>query len=113
MLKKNTEFSISSFAETRNMDTINEKTGNFYKSLAIISKRANQLNQEIKEELHAKLNEFATTSDNLEEVFENREQIEISKYYERLPNPAVMALDEFMNDEIYHRNKEDEDEANV
>lgn len=109
MLKKNTEFTISPFAETRNMDKISEKTGNFYKSLVVMSKRANQINQEMKEELHAKLNEFATTSDNLEEVFENREQIEISRYYERLPNPSVMALDEFVNDEIYCRDKDEED----
>lgn len=107
MLKKNNEFTISPFAETRNMDVIQEKSGNFYKSLVVMGKRANQINQELKKELHAKLNEFATTSDNLEEVFENREQIEISKYYEKLPNPAVMALDEFLNDEIYFREKDD------
>lgn len=108
MLKKNYEFSISPYAETRNMDVIHEKSGNFYKSLVIMSKRANQINDELKKELHAKLNEFATTSDNLEEVFENREQIEISRYYEKLPNPAVMAIDEFLNDEIYVRDKGEE-----
>lgn len=109
MLKKNNEFTISPFAETRNMDVIQEKSGNFYKSLAIMAKRADQINQDLKKELHAKLNEFATTSDNLEEVFENREQIEISKYYEKLPNPSVMALDEFLNDEIYFRDKDEEE----
>lgn len=109
MLKKPNEFTISAFAETRNMDVIHEKSGNFYKSIVVMGKRANQINQDLKKELHAKLNEFATTSDNLEEVFENREQIEISKYYERLPNPAVMALDEFLNDEIYMRDKDEEE----
>ena len=107
-LKKNNEFSITPFAETRDMDEISKISGNFYKSLVIMSKRGNQINIDLKKELHSKLDEFATTSDNLEEVFENREQIEISKYYEKLPNPAVMAIDEFLNDEIYFRDKDEE-----
>lgn len=86
-----------------------QKTGNVYRSIVIMSKRANQVALEIKEELHSKLEEFATSSDNLEEVFENREQIEISKYYEKLPNPAVLATEEFINDEIYFRDPAEEE----
>ncbi|MFT6849562.1 MAG: DNA-directed RNA polymerase subunit K/omega [Sphingobacteriales bacterium] len=89
---------------TRNQLDLAEKTGNLYESLAIIGKRANQIGLELKEELHAKLAEFATTTDNLEEVFENREQIEISKFYERLPKPVAIAVEEFMEGKIYHRN---------
>jgi len=97
---------ISSSAETQNLIEITNKTGNIYKSLAIVSKRARQINVSIKEELHAKLKEFASTTDNLEEVFENREQIEISRFYEKMPNPALLAYDEFMQDKTYYRIKE-------
>jgi len=99
---------ISSSAETQNLVDITAKTGNIYKSLAIVSKRATQINVALKEELHAKLKEFASTTDNLEEVFENREQIEISRFYEKMPNPALLAYDEFMNDKTYYRIKETE-----
>jgi len=99
---------ISANAETKNLIEITEKTGNIYKSLVIVSKRANQINVSLKEELHSKLNEFASTTDNLEEVFENREQIEISKHYEKMPNPPLLALNEFMHDGTYHRMKEEE-----
>ena len=101
---------ISPFVETKNVEEIKEKVGNLYEAITIISKRANQLNINLKEELHAKLAEFATTSDNLEEVFENREQIEISKYYERLPNSVIKALTEYMEDKIYYRNPSEENE---
>ena len=77
---------------TRNMAEFAKETGNVYESVAIISKRANQISVKLKEELNSKLAEFATTVDNLEEVFENREQIEISKYYERLPKPTILAI---------------------
>ena len=95
---------IESTTITRNMSELNDPTENIYETVAIIAKRANQISQEIKEELNSKIEEFATPSDNLEEVFENREQIEISKYYERLPKPTLIAYEEFVNDQIYHRN---------
>jgi DNA-directed RNA polymerase subunit K/omega len=87
----------------RDIRELSEKTGNLYASLAIISKRSNQLAIQIKEELNAKLEEFASETDNLEEVFENREQIEISKYYEQLPKPTLMATQEFLEGKVYHR----------
>jgi hypothetical protein len=90
-------------AETRSLRDIENKTGNLYLSLNLIARRANQIGQELKEELHSKLEEFAPNSDNLEEVLENREQIEISRYYEKLPNPCILATHEFFADEIYYR----------
>lgn len=91
---------------TRDLRDIDAKTGNLYESLTIIAKRSNQIAAEMKEELSNKLSEFASTSDNLEEIFENREQIEISKHYERLPKPVLIAVQEFMEDKIYHRKPE-------
>jgi DNA-directed RNA polymerase subunit K/omega len=88
---------------TRDLRKLDITTGNIYESLAILSKRANQISSEIKEELISKLEEFASSSDNLEEIFENREQIEISRFYERLPKPSLIAIQEFLEDEIYHR----------
>jgi DNA-directed RNA polymerase subunit K/omega len=89
---------------TRDLRMMDEPTGNIYESVAIIAKRANQISAELKEELTGKLNEFATHTDNLEEVFENREQIEISKFYERLPKPVSIATAEFFEGKVYHRN---------
>ncbi len=89
---------------TRDLRTLDGKTGNIYESIAIISKRANQISSEIKEELTNKLAEFASTTDNLEEIFENREQIEISKFYERMPKPSLIAIQEFFDNKIYSRN---------
>ena len=89
---------------TRDIRRFDGPTGNIYESISIISKRANQISSEMKEELSAKLAEFASHSDNLEEIFENREQIEISKYYERLPKPSLIAINEFMENKIYYRN---------
>jgi DNA-directed RNA polymerase subunit K/omega len=86
------------------MSDFRDKTGNVYESIAIMGKRANQISVEIKEELKKKLEEFSSSSDNLEEVFENREQIEISRYYERLPKPSLIAAQEFLDDKVYHRN---------
>ncbi len=94
--------------ETRNLDDIKKKTGNLYESIAIIAKRANQINITIKEELHNKLDEFASHTDSLEEIHENKEQIEISRAYERMPNPALLACQEFMEDKVYFRKSEDE-----
>ena len=89
---------------TRNTVEFEKGTENIYESLVVVSKRANQISAELKEELNGKLSEFNQQSDNLEEIFENREQIEISKYYERLPKPTLIALQEFSEDKIYHRN---------
>ena len=89
---------------TRNVHDLDRSTDNIYESLVIISKRANQISNNMKEELHGKLAEFASSNDNLEEIFENREQIEISKHYERLPKPSLIAIDEFLNDKIYFKN---------
>ncbi len=88
---------------TRDLDKIADKTGNLYESLHIAGQRAKQISATLKEELNNKLSEFASTVDNLEEVFENKEQIEISKFYERMPKPSTMAMEEFMEDKIYHR----------
>jgi len=90
----------------RNLQQLTEKTGNIYETLMVLSKRSNQINSELKEELNQKLQEFASYSDNLEEVFENREQIEISKFYERLPKSTLIAIQEFLDDKIYFRNPE-------
>lgn len=89
---------------TRDMADFRDKTGNVYESIAIMGKRANQISVEIKDELKKKLDEFSSSSDNLEEVFENREQIEISRYYERLPKPTLIATQEFIEDKVYYRN---------
>jgi DNA-directed RNA polymerase subunit K/omega len=89
---------------TRNISELNDKTGNIYESLAILSKRANQISLEMKEELNSKIQEFAVPADNLEEVFENREQIELAKYYEHLPKPTLIATTEFLNDQVFFRN---------
>ena len=89
---------------TRNMDEIEAVTGNIYESIVVVSKRSNQISVDLKEELIGKLNEFASTTDNLEEIFENREQIEISRFYERLPKTNAMALKEFLDDKVYYRN---------
>lgn len=98
----------SNLAETRNILDLKNKTGNLYESIAIIAKRANQINISLKEELHNKLEEFASHTDSLEEVHENKEQIEISRAYEKMPNPALLATTEFMDNKIYHR-KNDSD----
>ncbi len=89
---------------TRDCKDYDQETGNIYESVMVISKRANQISVELKQELNKKLEEFASYTDNLEEVFENREQIEISKFYERLPKPTLIALQEFTEDKVYHRN---------
>jgi DNA-directed RNA polymerase subunit K/omega len=92
---------------TRDVVEIEDKSGNVYESIVMLAKRANQINVDLKEELTQKLQEFASSTDNLEEVFENREQIEISRFYERLPKPVSMAIDELMGDNIYQRKIEE------
>jgi DNA-directed RNA polymerase subunit K/omega len=94
---------------TRNMDKIAEPTQNVYESIAVISKRARQISSKMKEELNSKLAEFASTVDNLEEVFENREQIEISRFYERMPKPTSIATDEFLENKIMFRKPDPEE----
>lgn len=96
---------------TRDLREVEKETGNIYESIVAISKRANQISVEMKEELSRKLEEFASYSDNLEEVFENREQIEISKFYERLPKPSSIAIDEFVNGNVYHRMADEETQS--
>lgn len=88
---------------TRNVVELSQETGNIYESVAIMAKRSNQIAAEIKQDLQKKLNEFSSYNDSLEEVFENREQIEISRYYEKLPKPTLMAAEEFVGGEIYWR----------
>ena len=89
---------------TRDIRRFDNQTGNIYEAVAIMSKRANQISSEMKEELSAKLQEFSSHSDNLEEIFENREQIEISKFYEKLPKPSLISVQEFLEEKIYYRN---------
>ena len=95
---------VSSTTVTRDLRELDITTDNIYESLVIISKRANQIAANMKEELHGKLAEFASSNDNLEEIFENREQIEISKHYERMPKASLVAIDEFIHGKVYHRN---------
>lgn len=90
---------------TRDVDKIAAKTGNTYESISIIGQRARQISSKMKEELSGKLSEFASSVDNLEEIFENREQIEISKYYERMPKPSAIAIDEFLADKVGYRER--------
>jgi len=94
---------------TRDLNEVHAQTGNIYEAIAIIAKRSNQIGIGIKEELTTKLAEFASTTDNLEEIFENREQIEISKFYERLPKPTSMAVQEFLEERTYFRSPESEE----
>ena len=96
---------------TRDLNQLDQETENIYKTVNIIAKRANQISVELKQELNRKLEEFAYYTDNLEEVFENREQIEISKYYERLPKPTLIATQEFLDDSIYYRMNEPDTEG--
>jgi DNA-directed RNA polymerase subunit K/omega len=101
---------VQSSVITRDLDKIAEQTGNVYQSVVVVSKRARQIAVNIKEELNNKLAEFATTVDNLEEVFENREQIEISKFYERLPKPTTTATEEFLEGKLSHRMRNEVEE---
>ena len=98
---------------TRDIRNFDAPTGNIYESISIISKRANQISSEMKEELSAKLAEFASHSDNLEEIFENREQIEISKFYEKLPKPSLISINEFLEDKTYYRNPAKEQQTKI
>ena len=94
-------------SKTYNKNEVEGKTENIYEALSIIAKRSNQINLDIKKELHEKLEEFATHNDSLEEIFENKEQIEVSRFYERLPKPHAMAIEEWLNDKIYFRHTDE------
>lgn len=96
---------------TRDVSLLDKETGNIYESVAILGRRANQISLQVKEELMAKLEEFNLSSDNLEEVYENREQIEMSKLYERMPKPTALAIQEMLEDKIYFRRPEQAEEA--
>lgn len=96
---------------TIDKNLIDKQTDNIYEAISIISKRANQINTDIKKELIDKLDEFATYNDSLEEVFENKEQIEVSKFYEKLPKPHALAVEEWLEGKISHRNTQDDDIA--
>jgi DNA-directed RNA polymerase subunit K/omega len=104
IVNNNKPTTVASSTITRDLRDLDQTTGNIYESIVVMSKRANQISNNIKEELHQKLSEFASANDNLEEVFENREQIEISKYYEKLPKPSLVAIQEFLEGKVYHRN---------
>src|SRR5690606_17845458 len=109
-MSQNKNTAIPSSTVTRDLRQLDLGTGNIYESIVVIAKRANQITVDVKEDLNGKLAEFATTRDNLEEVFENREQIEISKHYELMPKPTLVAINEFLEDKIYFRNPAKEQE---
>ena len=102
---KKTDAPVSTITYNRN--EIDAPTDNIYEAISVIAKRAEQINTDIRRELVDKLEEFATYNDSLEEVFENKEQIEVSKFYEKLPKPHSLAVNEWLEDKIYHRNTED------
>ena len=95
---------VDTTAVTRNVTDFIKHTNNIYETVSILTKRANQISLEMREELHGKLQEFNTNTDNLEEIFENREQIEITKHYEALPKPTLIAVSEYLNDKVYYKN---------
>ena len=102
---KNSDAPITTITYDRT--EIEKPTNNIYESIAIMAKRANQINEDLKKELIDKLEEFATHNDSLEEVFENKEQIEVSRFYEKLPKPTAIAIEEWLAGEIYYRNPEE------
>lgn len=103
---KKTNAPVSSVTYNRN--EIDDSTGNIYEAISVIARRAEQINTDIRRELVDKLEEFATYNDSLEEIFENKEQIEVSKFYERLPKPHALAVQEWLDDKIYFRNTDDD-----
>ena len=98
--------SVNPLIETRDVIALKGKTGNLYESIVVISRRVNQIGVNMKEELHRKLDEFTVHGDNLEEVHENKEQIEISRIYERMANPALQSINEFTDDQVYYSHKD-------
>ena len=110
-LKNYQKLEAPSSIVTRDVVELEQHCDNVYEAIAIMAKRSNQVGTTLKQELDQKLQEFASVTDSLEEIFENREQIEISKYYEKLPNPALLAIEEFMTDAVYFRKPDEDDEA--
>lgn len=108
-LRRHLSGNTSNVVETKNLVDIKSQTGNLYESIAIVARRANQINISLREELHNKLEEFASHTDSLEEIHENKEQIEISKAYEKMPNPAILATQEFVDNKIYYRKNNEND----
>lgn len=106
---KKTEAPVSTVTYNRN--EIEAPTQNIYEAISVIAKRSEQINTDIRRELIDKLEEFATYNDSLEEIFENKEQIEVSKFYEKLPKPHALAVQEWLNDKIYYRNTEEEEDT--
>ena len=104
---KNTEAALTTVTYDKNK--IEEPTDNIYQSIAIMARRATQINEDLKRELIDKLEEFATHNDSLEEVFENKEQIEVSRFYEKLPKSTAIAVQEWLEDKIYYRDPKDDD----
>ena len=104
-INKKSIAAVNPLVETRDVIAIKEKTGNLYESIVVMARRANQISIAVKEELHKKLDEFTTHTDNLEEVHENKEQIEISRAYERMANASLQSVNEFFDDKIYYRKK--------
>lgn len=104
-INKKAMASVNPLVETQDVIGLKDKTGNIYESIAVIGRRANQVSVKMKEELHRKLDEFSSHADSLEEIHENKEQIEISRIYERMANPALQATKEFVEDKIYYRKK--------
>ncbi len=109
-MTKYRESKAAQTTKTHNRNQIEVPTENVYEAISIIAKRSVQINLDIKKELHEKLEEFATHNDSLEEIFENKEQIEVSKFYERLPKPHAIAIEEWFNDKIYHHNTDEPNE---
>jgi DNA-directed RNA polymerase subunit K/omega len=107
-LRRQQSANTSNVVEPKKLSDMKAKTGNLYESIAVMAKRANQINIALKEELHNKLEEFASHTDSLEEIHENKEQIEISRAYERMPNPALLATAEFLEDKVYFRRNEED-----
>jgi len=107
-LRRQQSANTSNVVEPKKLSDLKAKTGNLYESIAVVAKRANQINITLKEELHNKLEEFASHTDSLEEIHENKEQIEISRAYERMPNPALLATAEFLEDKVYFRRNEED-----
>lgn len=109
---ENNQTKVAGNTVTRNLSDLAEPTGNIYESVMVIAKRSNQIAADVKQELSAKLEEFSNFADTLEETFENREQIEISRHYEKLPKPTLVAIKEFQNSEIYYRKIENKADKN-
>tara|TARA_B100000029_G_C17434611_1_gene909151 strand:- start:404 stop:736 length:333 start_codon:yes stop_codon:yes gene_type:complete len=100
----------SNTTKTYDRSDIEKPTENIYEAISIIAKRSNQINTEVRKELHDKLDEFATHNDNLEEIFENKEQIEVSRFYERLPKPYAIAIQEWLDSKVYYRDTEESED---